>query len=65
MGTLFLHNLLQHRELFLQLDALAPSVGESSKRIAESMRSGGKLMICGNGGSAADSRIQWDEHPHL
>jgi D-sedoheptulose 7-phosphate isomerase len=56
MGTLFLHNLLQHRELFLKLDALVPSVAEASERISERMRSGGKLMICGNGGSAADSQ---------
>ncbi len=56
MSTLFLHNLNQHRELFLQLDALAPAVGKASELIAERMRAGGKLMICGNGGSAADSQ---------
>lgn len=56
MSTLFLHNLNQHRELFLQLDALAPAVGKAAELIAERMRAGGKLMICGNGGSAADSQ---------
>ena len=56
MSTHFLHNLQQHRELFLQLDVLAPSVAEASERVVERMRSGGKLMICGNGGSAADSQ---------
>lgn len=56
MSTLFLHNLNQHRELFLQLDALAPAVGKASELIAERMCADGKLMICGNGGSAADSQ---------
>lgn len=56
MSTLFLHNLNQHRELFLQLDALALAVGTASELIAERMRTGGKLMLCGNGGSAADSQ---------
>lgn len=56
MSPLFLHNLKQHQELFLQLDTLAPAVGKSAELIAERMRAGGKLMICGNGGSAADSQ---------
>lgn len=56
MSTLFLHNLNQHRELFLQLDALAPAVGKAAEQITGRMRAGGKLMICGNGGSAADSQ---------
>lgn len=56
MSTLFLHNLNQHRELFLQLDALDAVVGQAAELIAERMRAGGKLMICGNGGSAADSQ---------
>ena len=56
MSTLFLHNLQQHLVLFNQLAALAPAVGEASQLIAERMRAGGKLMICGNGGSAADSQ---------
>lgn len=56
MSTLFLHNLQQHLVLFKQLAALAPAVGEASRLIAERMRAGGKLMICGNGGSAADSQ---------
>ncbi|MEN9491581.1 MAG: phosphoheptose isomerase GmhA [Pseudomonadota bacterium] len=56
MSTLFLYNLNQHRELFLQLDALAPAVGKVTELVAQRMRAGGKLMICGNGGSAADSQ---------
>jgi D-sedoheptulose 7-phosphate isomerase len=33
-----------------------PSIGAAVEAIASSLRAGGKLMICGNGGSAADSQ---------
>ena len=56
MSTLFLHNLQQHLALFQTLDTLAPTVGEASRLVTERLRAGGKLMICGNGGSAADSQ---------
>jgi D-sedoheptulose 7-phosphate isomerase len=56
MSTLFLHNLQQHLALFQTLDTLAPTIGEASLLVTERLRSGGKLMICGNGGSAADSQ---------
>jgi D-sedoheptulose 7-phosphate isomerase len=35
-------------------DACGESIAESVRVIAASLRTGGKLMICGNGGSAAD-----------
>lgn len=56
MTSLFLHNLRQHLALFQRLDALGPSVAEASRLISQSLQAGGKLMICGNGGSAADSQ---------
>lgn len=56
MSHLFLQNLHQHRALFAQLDSLGPAVGQASEVIADCLRNGGKLMICGNGGSAADSQ---------
>ncbi|AIE84826.1 HAD-IIIA family hydrolase [Fimbriimonas ginsengisoli] len=37
-------------------DACVPSLLEAAGIVAEAMRSGGKLLICGNGGSAADSQ---------
>jgi len=52
----FDEHLAQHRELFARLDALAPDVTRAAQRIAEALRSGGKVMFCGNGGSAADSQ---------
>lgn len=56
MSTLFLHNLRQHLALFQTLDTLAPYVGEASRLITKCLSAGNKLMICGNGGSAADSQ---------
>jgi D-sedoheptulose 7-phosphate isomerase len=37
-------------------DSCLESIAHASRVIAESLRSGGKLLICGNGGSAADSQ---------
>jgi D-sedoheptulose 7-phosphate isomerase len=56
MTTLFQHNLRQHLELFNRLAVIDESVMSVSHAIADSLRQGGKLMICGNGGSAADSQ---------
>jgi D-sedoheptulose 7-phosphate isomerase len=49
-------HLKRHRTLFDQLESLAPALDDAAKRLAESLRCGGKLMFCGNGGSAADSQ---------
>ncbi|GAA0751491.1 D-sedoheptulose 7-phosphate isomerase [Ideonella azotifigens] len=56
MTTLFQHNLQQHLELFSRLSVLDDSVMGAAQAIADCLRAGGKLMICGNGGSAADSQ---------
>lgn len=56
MNSLYLHNLAEHRELFARLDALESAVQAASELLAGSLRQGGKLMFCGNGGSAADSQ---------
>src|SRR6516225_5372327 len=37
-------------------DRCLESVAQAARVIAESLRNGGKLLICGNGGSAADSQ---------
>jgi D-sedoheptulose 7-phosphate isomerase len=34
----------------------APAIAEAGKRIAERVAGGGKIMLCGNGGRAADSQ---------
>lgn len=56
MSTPFLEFLDEHRRLFATLDALAPQVDAAAALLAASLRQGGKLMFCGNGGSAADSQ---------
>jgi D-sedoheptulose 7-phosphate isomerase len=40
--------------LRLTLEQCAPAIVAAADLVAESFRKGGKLMICGNGGSAAD-----------
>jgi D-sedoheptulose 7-phosphate isomerase len=49
-------HLAEHRALFAQLDGLAAEVQRAADRVAGALRSGGKVMFCGNGGSAADSQ---------
>jgi D-sedoheptulose 7-phosphate isomerase len=56
MSSLFLHNLEAHLALFSTLQALEPAVRGAAEQVASCLRSGGKLMLCGNGGSAADSQ---------
>ncbi len=38
------------------LDAMAPPIEVAARRMAACLREGGKVMACGNGGSAADSQ---------
>ena len=56
MNSKFQQNLEEHRELFTRLESLAEPVAHAARLISESMSSGHKLMLCGNGGSAADSQ---------
>lgn len=56
MNSIFINNLLQHNELFSRLSELDGDVVKASLLISECLRNGGKLLICGNGGSAADSQ---------
>ena len=52
----FAQHLAQHRELFARLDAMASDVARAARQISDTLRGGGKVMFCGNGGSAADSQ---------
>lgn len=38
------------------VDALAPAIARAGSVLAASLRGGGKLLVCGNGGSAADAQ---------
>ena len=52
----YLHNLQEHLALFQQLATLDQQVDQAINACVHSLRAGGKLMFCGNGGSAADSQ---------
>lgn len=56
MSSLFRTNLDQHLELFHRLASLDAAVMSAAGIVVECLRGGGKLLICGNGGSAADSQ---------
>jgi D-sedoheptulose 7-phosphate isomerase len=43
-----------HREVIAGLDALAPKIVQLAARLRDSIASGGKVLLMGNGGSAAD-----------
>ena len=55
-SELFSTALTEHRALFDGLHILQPAVERVGERLAGVLRAGGKLMWCGNGGSAADSQ---------
>lgn len=56
MSNLLEHNLNEHRALFLQLDILSEPIQRAGVLAAHALQTGHKLMLCGNGGSAADSQ---------
>ncbi len=45
----------QLAERYNQLDFLKPEIEKASEAIINSYSKGGKLLVCGNGGSAADA----------
>ncbi|WP_445191803.1 D-sedoheptulose-7-phosphate isomerase [Sphingomonas sp. Tas61C01] len=54
--SVFAQNLAEHRTLFATLDGLEAEVIRAGDAIAAALQAGGKVMFCGNGGSAADSQ---------
>ena len=46
----------EHLDVFRGLPALAPLIQQAAGLMAETLSQDGKLMLCGNGGSAADSQ---------
>ena len=52
----FSQALADHTALFAQLHTLQPAVQRSAGRLVASLQAGGKILLCGNGGSAADSQ---------
>lgn len=56
MKDVFSSGLEEHMELFGRLGEVGDAVGRAAALIATSLSAGNKLMLCGNGGSAADSQ---------
>jgi len=56
MKSLFLENLEQHNALLATLHTLDNQVLQAGSLATHSLKQGGKLLFCGNGGSAADSQ---------
>jgi D-sedoheptulose 7-phosphate isomerase len=46
----------EHMDVFLRLPTLVPAIEQAAGLLAAALSEGGKLMLCGNGGSAADSQ---------
>ena len=51
----FIDSIAELRAVLQATEALAPQVESASHAILESLKNGGKLLTCGNGGSAADA----------
>jgi D-sedoheptulose 7-phosphate isomerase len=45
-----------HRATFVGIEQLGPQIDAAASLIASTLRRGGKVMVCGNGGSAADAQ---------
>lgn len=56
MSNLFNAYLAEHQALFQNLAAIQDQVEAIGLVLAQSLQGGGKIMLCGNGGSAADSQ---------
>ena len=56
MPSLFLTNLVEHQQLMARLEVLEGAVATAGHQLGALLASGGKLLLCGNGGSAADSQ---------
>jgi D-sedoheptulose 7-phosphate isomerase len=55
-SSAWLDNLGEHLALFRSLHGLDSAIGEAADLLSTSVERGGKLLFCGNGGSAADSQ---------
>lgn len=54
MSHIYLKRLQDHINIFSKLSDFGSSLDEVAVKIADSLSAGGKLLLCGNGGSAAD-----------
>lgn len=55
-AEIFFENLKSHKETAEKLEILAEKAALAGNLIRETIAAGGKVMFCGNGGSAADAQ---------
>jgi len=55
-AEIFLENLKNHKETAEKVHILAEAVGRAGDLISQTLANGGRVMFCGNGGSAADAQ---------
>jgi D-sedoheptulose 7-phosphate isomerase len=48
--------ILEHQQMFAQLGQLIPTISQVADAMRSSITNGGKILLMGNGGSAADSQ---------
>ncbi|MEO8417914.1 MAG: D-sedoheptulose 7-phosphate isomerase [Methylophilaceae bacterium] len=48
--------LAEHQAVMMQLDSLLPQISALAQRLRDCLKHGGKILLMGNGGSAADSQ---------
>jgi D-sedoheptulose 7-phosphate isomerase len=53
---MFLETLKQHTECFTRLTGMSGVIEAAGQRLSQVVREGGKILVCGNGGSAADAQ---------
>ncbi len=53
---MFIDTLQSHLNCFKQLPDMADQIEQVGERLARTISGGGKILICGNGGSAADAQ---------
>lgn len=54
--SLLLTNIIEHNSVIAKLDELNEVLEKVGLLAAQTLRNGGKIIFCGNGGSAADSQ---------
>jgi D-sedoheptulose 7-phosphate isomerase len=52
----YLRLLDEHNNLFSRLDGISPEIIRAAELIITTLREGNKILLCGNGGSAADAQ---------
>ena len=55
-ASAFTRSLQEHIECFSKITSIQYDILYSANTMLETLRSGGKILVCGNGGSAADAQ---------